>query len=248
MVTRHVAIIVGSAELELGVPLRDCGRVDTGYGAASMAPLTADAEGFHLLVLARHGSPRTLAPHAINYRANISLLQAMGAREIVAINTVGGIAPHAHDGCLVVPEQIIDYTWGRDHTFACDGDFMHADFSKPYDDSLRAELLAVAAELELSVHDGGVYGCTQGPRFESAAEIRRMQRDGCTVVGMTGMPEAALARELGMAYASVCLVVNPAAGLGGPISVPAIEAVARNGMAGVARLVGGFLKRLEQRH
>lgn len=247
---RHVAVIVGSGTLDLQVALEPApgGRVDTRYGAASMAPLRAGTRAYRLLVLSRHGVARTIAPHAINYRANISLLAELGAREIVAINTVGGISGHAADGCLVFPEQIIDYTWGREHTFDGEGSLTHVDFSSPYDESLRRELLTVARDLGIVVHDGGVYGCTQGPRFESAAEIVRMRRDGCTVVGMTGMPEAALARELGLAYASMCLVVNPAAGLGGPIDLLAIEAVAREGMGRVGDLVGGFLKRLELGH
>jgi len=243
---RHFAIIVGSGALELGLELKPVsGSLDTVFGRASTVPLYGETRAARVHVLARHGDPHLIAPHAINYRANLSLLADLGASEIIAINTVGGIARHAANGCIALPDQLIDYTWGREHTFSDATSLLHVDFSEPYDARLRGELLAAAAAAGIDVHDGGVYGCTQGPRFETAAEIERMRRDGCTLVGMTGMPEAGLARELGCAYASVCLVVNPAAGRGEPIDMDAIAALGRTGMARVAALLDGFLQGLE---
>lgn len=169
-----------------------------------------------LFFLHRHGSPRAIPPHRINYRANILALHALGVRRLVAINAVGGISPDMQPGRLVIPDQLIDYTWGREHSFddGSSGSLQHIDFTEPYDRELRLALVE-AAEAAGIVHEPcGVHGVTQGPRLETAAEVRRLAGDGCDVVGMTGMPEAALARELGMAYACVCMVVNPAAGLG----------------------------------
>ena len=172
-------------------------------------------------------------------------MASLGVAEVVAINTVGGIAADAVNGAVVLPDQLIDYTWGREHSFATADDLRHVDFTRPYDEPLRQRLLQAASQAQLSVVDGGVYGATQGPRFESAAEIVRMERDGCSLVGMTGMPEAGLARELGLAYASVCLVVNPAAGKGTAIDLAAIADIAEAGMGRVARLLVAFLEGLK---
>jgi 5'-methylthioinosine phosphorylase len=166
--------------------------------------------------LPRHGRNHTVAPHLVNYRANLWALREAGVDTVIAVNAVGGISDAMQPGVLVLPDQLIDYTWGRDHTFFTGTHALdrHVDFTWPYDRGLATLLQQSAAMLDLPVHGGGVYGCTQGPRLETAAEIRRMQRDGCDIVGMTGMPEAALARELGIRYACVALVVNRAAGLG----------------------------------
>ncbi|MCZ6711983.1 MAG: S-methyl-5'-thioinosine phosphorylase [Gammaproteobacteria bacterium] len=243
---RHLAIIVGSGALELDLELAPVeNSIDTAYGPASTAPLYAQTPAAKIHVLARHGVPHVIAPHEINYRANLSLLADLGATDIVAINTVGGIAAHASNGVLVFPDQIIDYSWGRAHTYSDADRLLHVDFSDPYDERLRGELLAAAAAANLDVHDGGVYAATQGPRFESAAEVERMRRDGCTLVGMTGMPEAGLACELGLAYVSICVVVNPAAGRGVAIDLDAISAIAQAGMSQVSVLLGSFLQGLE---
>ena len=242
---RHFAIIVGSGALNLDLDLTPVNRLETAFGPASTSPAYGETAAAGVHVLARHGNPHTIAPHAINYRANLALLAELGAKEIIAINTVGGIAQHASNGRVVLPRQIIDYTWGREHSFSDTDKLLHVDFSDPYDEPLRRELLAAAANAAIDVHDGGVYGCTQGPRFESAAEVERMRRDGCTLVGMTGMPEAGLARELGLAYASVCLVVNPAAGRGEAIDLDAIKAIGRAGMTQVGALLQNFLQSLE---
>ena len=166
------------------------------------------------LVLARHGEGVHMAPHAINYRANVHALQQAGASAVVALHTVGGIDPALPAGTLLVPDQVIDYTWGREGTYADARAVRHIEFAEPFDGALRRQLLDAAVRLGVPLHDGGTYGCTQGPRLETAAEINRLERDGCAVVGMTAMPEAALARELGLPYASLCVVVNPAAGRG----------------------------------
>ena len=166
---------------------------------------------------------------------------------MVALNTVGGINAEATSGSLLVPHQLIDYSWGRAQSFSPDDNVRHIDFSEPYDDSLRKLLLQAAGDCGIEAHDGGVMGVTQGPRLETAAEIRRMAQDGCAVVGMTGMPEAALAREIDLPFASLCLVVNPAAGLSAEvISLDDIRAVAAAGMARIARLLDRFFEVLER--
>lgn len=219
----------------------------TALGQASSPVTEARLEGKSLLFLARHGHPHRIPPHRINYRANLLALQAAGATRILAINAVGGIDPALVPGSLVLPDQLIDYTWGRESTFF-DGDYLplkHLDFTWPYDKTLRQVLLDVAAEEQLEVHDGGIYGATQGPRLETAAEITRMTRDGCTLVGMTGMPEAMLARELDLPYACLSLVVNPAAGLGKEIITMAdIEQVLELGMARVLKLLRALARNI----
>jgi 5'-methylthioinosine phosphorylase len=196
--------------------------LETPYGAPSRPIQEGEWSGVRVFFLQRHGSPRAIPPHLVNYRANVWALKALGVREVIAINAVGGISAGMEPGRLVIPDQIIDYTWGREHTVdeGADGQLLHIDFTEPYDRALRMALIEQAAMADIAHVPSAVYGATQGPRLETAAEIRRMARDGCDIVGMTGMPEAALARELGLAYAAICMVVNPAAGLGGqPISL-----------------------------
>ncbi len=184
--------------------------MDTPWGRSAPASIGEYANR-QVLFLPRHGDPHVTAPHQINYRANLYALRQLGAKRIIAINAVGGISPAMKDRHMVIPDQIIDYTWGRASSFdGHAGTATHIDFSYPYDEALRKSLLR--AGQGLSIIDGGVHGVTQGPRLETAAEIRRMKRDGCDIVGMTGMPEAALARELEMDYACCAMVVNPAAG------------------------------------
>jgi len=196
--------------------------------------------GTDVLFLPRHGSTHGIPPHRINYRANIQALKAAGADAVFAVNVVGGITPEMAPGHLVVPDQIIDYTWGRAHTFfdVLESVDNHIDFTWPYDTTLRKALTQAAERLGLPCSHGGVYGCTQGPRLESAAEIRRLQRDGCDIVGMTGMPEAALARELDLPYASIALVVNWAAGvIDTAITFDDIHAILATGIDDVRRLL-----------
>lgn len=188
----------------------------TPYGAPAAPLIHGRIHGAEVIFLARHGVGHTTPPHLINYRANLWALKEAGARAVIAIAAVGGIARSLPPAAVAVPKDLVDYTWGRAHTYS-DGPpaaVQHAEFSHPYTPALRKTLLAAARGARVKLVDGGVMGVTQGPRLESPAEIRRMKRDGCTMVGMTGMPEAALARELGLDYAALAVSVNWAAGLG----------------------------------
>ncbi len=201
--------------------------LETPYGTPSGAIIVGDLGGRRTLFLARHGEGHALAPHEINYRANLWALRELGAQRVVAINAVGGISERMAPRVLAIPDDLIDYTWGRAHTlYEGTGTVEHVDMGSPYDPALRQTLLAAAQSAGVSVVDGGVYGATQGPRLETPAEIRRMARDGCDLVGMTGMPEAALARELGLAYACVALIANWAAGCGDQAEITFDEVLA----------------------
>ena len=234
----------GVDELE-GLELRASHEVRTPYGSPSRAIQEGVFAGAPVYFLQRHGSPRAIPPHDINYRANLRALQSLGVEEVVAINAVGGITPAMEPGRLVIPHQLIDYTWGREHTVDEGGEqgLKHIDFTEPYDRQLRQLLLAVAEEAGIPHIAEGVYGATQGPRLETAAEINRMARDGCDLVGMTGMPEASLARELGLAYASICMVVNPAAGLSEqPISLDMMRETLEREAGAVRKLLQQLLR------
>ena len=204
--------------------------VDTPYGKPS-GSIVLGYLGEQLVVfISRHGQNHHLPPHQINYRANIWALQQIGVEKIVAVNSVGGIHPSMGPTHICIPDQLIDYTWGREHTFVPNdsnriksvgmlessnrlGSVTHIDFTDPFSNRLRTILIEHLKTMNFPFSPSGVYGCTQGPRLETAAEIKRLQRDGCDLVGMTAMPEAALAKELGIDYACVCLVVNWAAGV-----------------------------------
>ena len=237
----RLGIIGGTGLLELeGLEVRQRRAEETLWGAPSGPVLEGELGGRKVAFLHRHGTPSRIPPHRINYRANIGALAAAGCERIIAVAAVGGIRADLVPGSLVIPDQIIDYTWGREHTFfERDLDSpVHVDFSAPYDEALAAALARAAAAAGVAVTVGGTYACTQGPRLESAAEIDRLERDGCDVVGMTGMPEAALAREAGIAYAHLALVVNEAAGRApGPIRMEAIAAVLETGMSAVRRVI-----------
>ncbi len=189
--------------------------LDTPYGATSAEILQGRWQDQPLAFLPRHGPDHQIPPHRINYRANIWALREIGASRIIAVNAVGGIAPELAPRTLAVPDQIVDYTSGRAHSFfdGEDDEVRHIDFTWPYDERLRAGLIEAGRQLGLPLVESGTYACSNGPRLETAAEIACMRRDGCSMVGMTGMPEAALARELEIAYASLALVVNWAAGI-----------------------------------
>jgi len=239
------AIIGGSGLDSLGALAVSARRqVVTPYGQPSGPLCEGQFAGAPIVFLARHGEAHRLPPHLVNYRANIAALKAANVTDVFAVTAVGGIAAGAGPGRVVVPDQIIDYTWGREHSFA-DGtanEVQHVDFTSPFDEGLRRLLLDVAEDAGVELVDGGVYGATQGPRLETAAEIARMQRDGCTLVGMTGMPEAALAREAGLRYAMISLVVNWAAGIGGKtISHEEIGHHLEHGMNAVLRVLGRAL-------
>ena len=219
--------------------------LDTPFGAASDAITLGELRGKRVAFLARHASGHSIPPHRINFRANVWALHSLGARRILGVNAVGGIRDDLGPRVLAVPDQIIDYTHGRFTSF-CDADgakVEHIDFSEPYSATLRAQVLAAAHKASIAVVDGGCYGATQGPRLETRAEIARMRRDGCDLVGMTGMPEAALARELGLDYACLALVANWAAGCGDAveISLPEIFAHLQAATLQVPPLVGALL-------
>lgn len=214
---KRLAIVGGTGISDLnGLELLAEHNPETVYGECSRPIQEGRLGGHSVFFLQRHGSPRAIPPHQINYRANMAALKSLEVTDVVAINAVGGISPGMQPGRLVFPDQIIDYTWGREHTVDEDTtrELMHVDFTEPYDKVLRQGLLAVARLLGIPHEPSAIHGVTQGPRLETAAEVRRMAQDGCDIVGMTGMPEASIARELGMGYAAVCMVVNPAAGLG----------------------------------
>lgn len=218
-------------------------RVETPFGEPSSPLIYGELEGREVVFLPRHGKAHSLPPHKVNYRANIHALHQAGVSHVVAIVAVGGIGDDMRPGVIAIPDQIIDYTWGRKQTFFEDdaGPVTHIDFTHPYCEALRNNLLEVARKRGIQACDGGVYGATQGPRLETAAEIRRMKRDGCTLVGMTAMPEAALARELGLCYANCALVVNLAAGLGkGEITMEDIQATMADGMEEIRKILSGW--------
>ena len=191
-----------------------------------------------VVFLPRHGYGHTIPPHMVNYRANLWALKEQGITQVIAVCAVGGIHPDLVPSSIIVPDQIIDYTWSRQHTFfeADLTEVTHIDFTEPYCQAMRNQLLAAAEQVGIKTIASGTYGATQGPRLETAAEIDRMERDGCHMVGMTGMPEAALARELGLCYAVLAVTANAAAGRGdGPISMQAIEHYLMVGMEQAVR-------------
>lgn len=240
-----LAIIGGSGLTQLeGLRLLSADTPHTPYGAPSAAVLRGELAGREVLFLARHGHPHRIPPHQINYRANLWALKQAGAQAVLAVNAVGGIHPAMDSGHLCVPHDLIDYTWGRAATFFEDDleHVTHVDFSYPYDEPLRQQLIAALRAEGCAFSSHGVYAVTQGPRLETAAEIMRLERDGADIVGMTGMPEAVLARELGLPYACLALVVNPAAGkTQGVISMSEIEQVLEAGMAEVRRVLHRLL-------
>lgn len=219
----------------------------TPYGEPS-APIThGKLCGKTVVFLPRHGNAHTIPPHQVNYRANIWALNQLGIERVIAVAAVGGISPAMTPARLAFPDQIIDYTYGREQTYY-DGhsrEVTHIDFTQPYCAELRDSLLQAARLAGLAAVEGGTYGATQGPRLETAAEIDRLERDGCDIVGMTGMPEAALARELGLCYATCAVVANRAAGKGeGEISMQDLEANLKQGMEKVRRLLEAVIPSL----
>ncbi|MGV8941657.1 MAG: S-methyl-5'-thioinosine phosphorylase [Lysobacter sp.] len=239
--------LTGLADVESHQPV-------TRYGALSGPVRVGRIDGHRVAFLARHGEGHSLPPHLINYRANLAALKALGAQRVLALNTVGGITERFGPGVLGCPDQLIDYTWGRISSI-CDvgvegsagAEVLHVDFGEPYTRSLRTAVLAAAADAGISMAAGGCYGATQGPRLETRAEIARMRRDGCDLVGMTGMPEAGLAREMGLDYACLAIVANWAAGAGpDPEEVITLQDVLDNvavASAGLPGLLGALLAR-----
>lgn len=220
--------------------------LETPYGQPSGPIRVGTLAGVRVAFLARHGEGHSIPPHKINYRANIAALKQLGVSRVLALNTVGGITENWGPRVLGCPDQLIDYTWGRISTFCEEEgtDVLHVDFGHPYTPSLRADVLAAAARAGVSVVDGGCYAATQGPRLETNAEIARLRRDGCDLVGMTGMPEAALAREAGLDYACLAIVANWGAGCMGDEEITMEEVLANVAAAtdGVPAILEEMLK------
>ena len=207
----------------------------TPFGEPSGAFLFGTLNQHEVIFLARHGYGYTIPPHLVNYRANLWALREAGVRDVISVATVGGIRADLTPGTLVVPDQVLDYTQGRDYTFFStrNTSYKNIDFTQPYSMQLRKRILRSAKHVEQPCLDGGVYATTQGPRLDSIAEINRFERDGADMVGMTGMPEAALARELEMNYAPIAVVANYAAGRGDSlhgINMETVNATARQAM------------------
>ena len=238
-----LAIIGGSGLTQLSsleAQRREVAR--TPYGEPSGALTFGRLSGREVVFLARHGYGHTIPPHRVNYRANLWALKQAGAKAIASVSSVGGIRLDCAPGALVVPDQILDYTWGRACTFfdGVETPVRHIDFTHPYDETIRCRILAAAREAGEAMIDGAVYATTQGPRLESAAEIDRFESDGADVVGMTGMPEAALARELELPFAAISVVSNHAAGRGASaenVHFERIENVLQDAMTRVRKVL-----------
>lgn len=241
-----LAIIGGTGLSSLaGMRVTHRQMVSTPFGQPSGVLSFGVLAGHPVVFLPRHGPAHNIPPHKINYRANIWALQHVGVTHAVAVAAVGGISPGMEPGSLVIPDQIIDYTWSREHTFfESDLDrVVHVDFTEPYCPRLRQQLLAAARDADLPVQGRGTYGAAQGPRLETAAEVRRMQRDGCDVVGMTGMPEAALAKERELGYAHCAVVANWAAGRSPePITLQLMEQNLKVGMSRARALLAELIQ------
>ncbi len=236
-----LAIIGGTGLTTLnGLEITRREVVNTPYGEPSGPLIYGQLCSREVVFLPRHGHSHTIPPHRVNYRANIWALHHIGVEKVMAVAAVGGIHPELMSRKIAIPDQIIDYTGARANTFFEDdlSHVVHVDFTTPYCEELRTILIQAAAKAEVSAMTYGVYGATQGPRLETAAEINRLARDGCDMVGMTGMPEAVLARELGLCYAACAVVANAAAGRGvGAITMAEIEANLESGMAEVRALL-----------
>lgn len=241
-----LAIIGGSGLTQLAnLDVSHQQVVRTPYGDPSAALTFGRIGREQVVFLARHGYGHTIAPHLVNYRANIWALAEVGAKKIVSVASVGGIRTDLAPGMLVIPHQIIDYTWGRQMTFheSRDRPVVHIDFTQPYDETLRQQLFEAASRANEPIADGAVYATSQGPRLETAAEIDRFERDGAHIVGMTGMPEAALAREADVPYAALTVVANWAAGRADSaqaIRFESLEAVLQEAMVRVRKVIERF--------
>jgi 5'-methylthioinosine phosphorylase len=221
---------------------------ETPYGSPSGEISVFESDTTRLLFLPRHGYQHSVPPHRVNYRANLWSFQQAGVDRVIAVNAVGGITGAFPPGGLFAPDQLIDYTWGRAHTYSDDRDqpLQHVEFARPFEGRLRNDLLAAAESVGIAVGDGGCVGVMQGPRLETAAEVSRLQEDGCDMVGMTSMPEAALARELKLDYASIAVTSNWAAGVSEePITMEAIESTLQGAMQQVREVIRQYLNRLD---
>lgn len=247
--TPSVAIIGGTGLTSLDtLNITHRETQSTPYGDPSSLMIRGELGGRTVVFLARHGQHHTIPPHRINYRANLWALHRIGVRQVIAVAAVGGIRDDMGPGALAFPDQIVDYTWGRHCTFFEDNlsHVTHIDFTEPYCPELRARLIEAAGALGFDAREPCTYAAAQGPRLETAAEIRRMERDGCDIVGMTGMPEAALARELGLRYATCAVVANRAAGKApGEITMAEIERNLAGGMDRIKSLLARVIPTLD---
>ncbi len=241
-----IAIIGGSGLSQLPeLKVTDKIIVDTPWSKSPASIITGELNKTNIVFLPRHGDSHTIPPHKINYRANIWALKKIGVKKIISVNSVGGITKLINPNSIIVPNQVIDYTYGRGNTFYEEEleNVKHIDFTMPYSETLRNQLIEAARVIKLKIHKKGVYGVTQGPRLETAAEISKLEKDGCNVVGMTGMPEAALAKELEVDYACCGLVVNWAAGKDSEtITMDIIEKNLKNGLKDIKQLIYEVVK------
>ncbi len=241
-----LALIGGTGLTELDEQAETL-NIDTPYGSPSAGIRVVSTDPIRLLFLPRHGNPHRFPPHKVNYRANMWALREAGADHVLAVYAVGGVDENYRPGVLSAPDQLIDYTWGREHTYIDSGEveLIHVDFTYPYDGPMRKVLLATAREQQIDLIKGGCIGVFQGPRLESAAEVRKSRRDGCHMAGMTALPEAGLARELGLDYAGLAVVSNYGAGMTGePLSEDDIAETLREPMQDVRRLVQAVTEKL----
>ncbi|MBL7003384.1 MAG: S-methyl-5'-thioinosine phosphorylase [Gammaproteobacteria bacterium] len=219
--------------------------IHTPYGEPSGPVVHGEMHGKPIIFLARHGYTHRIPPHKINYRANIWMMKKLGVEKIIAINAVGGISSDLAPEVVALPDQLIDYTYNRKHTFFEEdlSQVVHTDFTYPFTISDRDNLIKAATEAQINVVTKGTYVCTQGPRLETAAEIKKYALEGCNMVGMTAMPEAILAREKGIDYSSIALSVNWAAGIQNEIiSMEQISKHVNNGMQQVNQLISVYIK------
>lgn len=244
-----VAIIGGTGLTSLnGLEIDGREIVQTPFGEPSGPLVRGNLAGHQIYFLPRHGAAHTIPPHQINYRANIWALKAAGVEQVIAVNAVGGIREDMQAGTLIIPDQVIDYTVSRTNTFFEEGlkQVVHIDFTEPYCESLRQDIISAADNSSINVIKEGTYAATQGPRLETAAEVNRLEKDGCHLVGMTGMPEAALAREQELCYASISVVANLAAGRGTEgLTMEIIEKNLNEGMDKVRQLLEAVIPTLD---
>lgn len=244
--TAEIGIIGGTGLAELpGITELERRAVVTAFGAPSSTLVFANWHGKRIVFLPRHGQPHTIPPHKVNYRANIWALKEAEVKTIIACNAVGGIYRNATACDVVIPHQLVDYTHSRAHTFFEENlnEVVHIDFTHPFTPHLREKLIKAAEQIHLPVIPKGTYAAAQGPRLETAAEIDKLERDGCDIVGMTAMPEAALAREAEIDYACIALVVNKAAGRAeGPLSHKEIEKTFQEGKHKIVQLLDAFIQ------
>ena len=221
--------------------------LESSYGRPSAELAEFELDGLKLFFLPRHGLRHEIPPHAVNYRANIDVFRQLKVDSLIAVNAVGGISTGHPPGSLAIPDQLIDYTWGREHSYslgAADA-LAHVEFAEPFDRHLRAGLVRAASAAKIDIEPVACVAVSQGPRLETNAEIRRFKQDGCDLVGMTSMPEASLAREAGLPYASICVSANWAAGVqGDSISMDAIRHTLSEAMTRVRLLLNTYFKEL----